>query len=149
VPRVIGQKVGTDHHGVDVFAPIVIVTIELPGCIATRPAVVDSGADSTIVPHEFLKDCGVDYLALPGSQPGIGAGGGFETRLLTARVKYRDWVVCDEIKVAAPGSKLPLVLLGRADFFTRFYVRFRWDMAPPVVDIDPLARKKVQGSPTR
>lgn len=141
MPRVVGQKVGTDHHGHDVYSPIVVITIEVPGYLATRPAVIDSGADSTIVPFEMLKDCGVDFAALPGGDAGVGAGGKFETRLLAARVKYRDWIVCEEVKVAQPGAGLPVVLLGRADFFAKFNVRFRWAMTPPVVDIDPLAKK--------
>jgi hypothetical protein len=142
VPHIVGQKVATDHYGHDVYAPIVIVTIEVPGCIATRPAVIDSGADSTIVPFEFIKDCKIDFATLSGSNMGVGAGGKFETRLLAARVKYREWVICDEAKVAQPGSGLPLVLLGRADFFAKFLVKFRWDVTPPVVDVDPLAKKK-------
>ena len=139
MPRVVAQKIGQDHHGRTVFAPIVTITIQIGPCIATRLAFIDSGADSTIVPIEFLTACKVDYKGLSGIASGAGAGGSFETRLLPATVKFREWVICDEIKVAAPGT-LPVALLGRSDFFAKFNVRFRWDMSPPVVDVDPLAK---------
>jgi hypothetical protein len=144
MPRVIGQKTGTDRKGHDVYTPIVIVTIGVGPCIATRPAIIDSGADTTIVPIEFLVDCGVDYDKLPPPPPGSkskGAGGAFESRELAARVKWREWIVTDVILVAGPKS-LPAILLGRADFFGRFNIRFRWDAIPPYVDVDPVATPK-------
>jgi hypothetical protein len=137
VPRVVGQKVGTDAAGLDRYAPVVLITIEVGGCIATRPAVIDSGADSTIVPFEFLQACGLDWNAIGVGSPSQSAGGTFESKVLKARVKYREWVVSEEIKVAEPG-RLPVALLGRDDFFAKFIVKFRWDKTPPIVDVDPL-----------
>lgn len=144
MPRVVGQKSGTDHHGRDQYTPLVIVTIETGTCIATRPAIIDSGADSTIVPIEFLADCGVDFdkLAKPATgDKSRGAGGEFDARVMPAKVKWREWLITEEIHVAGPKS-LPAVLLGRADFFALFNVRFRWDSDPPFVDVDPLAAPK-------
>jgi hypothetical protein len=142
LPRVVGQKLGHDQSlGHDVYAPIVVVTVSTAnGCIATRQAMIDSGADCTIIPFEQIKACGVEWDKLPDAGGGTGAGGKFETRILMATVKYREWVVSDRLKVAEPGS-LPLMLLGRQDFFRKFNVRFRWDMVPPVVDVDPFAKK--------
>lgn len=46
-------------------------------------------------------------------------------------------VICEEFEVAPPGS-LPIILLGREEFFTKFRVNFLWHRNPPVFDVDPI-----------
>ena len=56
--------------------------------------------------------------------------GGLETRLCSGRILYNGIVVCDSFTVAKTTS-LDAVLLGRADFFTKFVPRFLWHKNPP------------------
>lgn len=145
MPRVVGEKVWKDSDGNDVYAPIVVITAEMAvptgRCVATVKAMIDSGADSTVIPFDFLAGCRLDWSALASAGAGTGAGGLFDLRWLDARVKYREWIVTERVKVAEPG-KLPMALLGRTDFLAKFNVRFRWDLDPPVVDVDPLAKRR-------
>jgi Aspartyl protease len=116
----------------------VIVTIEANGAVGQGMALLDSGADATIVPAEALIGAGIDYASLPVAGLNRGAGGNFEARIAPARVKFREWVICDQVLVA-PAGALPAPLLGRMDFFKLFVVKFSWHRIPPTVDIDPVA----------
>ena len=136
--RVAGHKVGVDYRGRDAFAPYLTVSVEVGGCVLRLEAIIDSGADATLIPIEVLKGCPVDWDALKLAGPAGGAGGAFETRFLTAEVKYREWLIAREVRIAGPGSKLKVMLLGRQDFFRHFTVNFRWDVAPPFVELEPV-----------
>lgn len=138
MPRIEGTKVGILSDGTEIWGPVVLVTIRTDGGIVTTSAIIDSGADSTVVPCEVLAGLGVDFEKLPAGESGKGAGGAFERRPMKATLKFRDWTICEEIAVAEPG-RLPVVLLGRLDFFQRFVVRFMWHKVPPYVDVDPIA----------
>lgn len=116
-----------------------VVSLEVaPGRGLRVPALVDSGADSTIFPGEYLATLGTEFDRLPSGPESIGAGGAFEVRRCGGVVKFREWLVCEEFNVAEPG-KLSLALLGRDDFFARFVVRFNWHEEPPVLFVDPVA----------
>jgi hypothetical protein len=137
VPRIAATKAYVDQFGVDIYLPIIFVTIHFPG--GTRsvplPAIVDSGADRTVIPAALLVGSGIDFAALPSPSQSQGAGGGFETRPVDGKVRYRGWDVCEHFLVAEPG-KLNYALLGRHDFFERFSVNFSWHRSPPEFFID-------------
>jgi hypothetical protein len=101
-------------------------------------ALIDSGADRTILPGEVLAGHPtIAFDALPELKDGgLGAGGAFKIRECKGILRWREWDICDRFQVAEPG-KLEMPLLGREDFFKLFFVRFRWDRTPPIVDIDP------------
>lgn len=134
MPRVEGIQVMPG-----VFAPLLIVSIEFSSVVLEGPALIDSGADCTVIPGEILEATAHTFDSLP-PHPGtsVGAGGKFETRICQGgTVKWRKWTICDEFQVAAPGT-LPWALLGRQDFFRLFVVRFQWHRNPPFTDIDPV-----------
>ena len=134
MPRIEGQDLG---RGIP--EPVLTITI-INGNLATQgPAVVDSGADLTVVPAGIAAVVGIDFSTLPApTGDSRGAGGSFEARPVRAKIRWRQWDVCDAFQVAEPGS-LDDVLLGREDFFKRFKVSFNWGRTPPILDVDPLA----------
>jgi len=138
VPRIEGTKFVIDPGGQVIFRPIVLVAIVLPnGLRGEGPAIIDSGADMTVVPFEAILGAGIDWDKLPPGEMGIGAGGAFERRALQASIFYRTWQICDRVDVAAPGM-LGSILLGREDFFKKFVVRFAWHKTPPELFVDPI-----------
>jgi hypothetical protein len=48
-----------------VFRPIIIVAIDIGAQSIRVPALVDSGADNTLVPAAFIAPLGVDFAKLP------------------------------------------------------------------------------------
>ena len=133
MPRIAGTELVAGR-----FYPVLSVTLRLPGG-SPHPmlAIVDSGADRTSVPAEFLTGTPIDHATLP-IIPGTnaGAGGIFEARLCDCEIWYEKWKVCDRFVVIEPGKMpMPIVLLGRDDFFRRFTVSFDWSKSPPVFDV--------------
>lgn len=123
-----------------VFFPAISVALHGPGNhILSVMALIDSGADRTIIPAEVLEAIGIPYASLAlGARQGAGVGGGFETRTCSTLIlKWREWEIAREIEVAE-FRKLPLPLLGRGDFFRKFSIRFGWHRDPPTIDIDPI-----------
>lgn len=124
----------------NLYRPVLIVSLTLAGKTSKGPAVVDSGADRTILPGEIVEAFGVGFSSLPLSgENSLGAGGAFETRTGSGEVRWREYVICEEFLVAAPGT-LPFALLGREDFFKRFQVRFSWHHKPPSFQIDSVTK---------
>lgn len=128
---------------------MVAIRVELKaGPVGRMMGLMDSGADRTIFPAEALVGAGVVFDQLKPDGVGIGAGGTFETRLCEGSVYFRDWCFATEFQVAEAGH-LQQVLLGRADFFRTFVVRFMWQKAPPEIDIDPIASVKLAVAPAK
>lgn len=107
----------------------------------TLTALVDSGADRTIVPRGVVEALGVDYDKLPAVTDedgavvtGSGAGGQFELKECRGKVRWHVQTVCESFWVG-PNDAVPWVLLGRDDFFKKFDVRFQWSEEPPVMEI--------------
>jgi len=144
VPRIPATHVGVGPDGADVFRPIIIVAIEIGAQWIRVPALVDSGADNTLVPSAFVAPLGVDFATLPAGPGGLGPGGGLDVRPCTGVIRWeREKVVLmTSFLVAEPDKGPDTVLLGRADFFRRYVPRFHWDRDPPVFDLDPVSRSK-------
>ena len=141
MPHISATKVGT-VGGADIYRPIVIVRIEAGTGAIEGPALVDSGADGTLVPADILVPLGIDFSKLKKGVGGIGVGGGLETRLCKGRILYGKTVICEPTFTVAEPGKLKSVLLGRSDFFTKFVTRFQWHKIPPAFDVDPVVPKK-------
>ena len=100
-----------------------IVVYHARGRVPFR-ALVDSGADYSVLPAQFAPHLGVD-LAQCREEPCITAGG-------RGTVKIRDIPLEAEVQVlgirfamrAAFSEYAPVVLLGRDDFFNEFRVTF-------------------------
>jgi hypothetical protein len=120
-----------------VWAPIIIIGLEMNGFKVNVLAIVDSGADQTMIPYEVAKACKVPYLQLPGS-PAFGAGGEFEMRTCPATVRWLGRIVCKSVDIAPEGAQMSYALLGRADFFAKHVIRFNWHKNPPEFHIDPI-----------
>jgi hypothetical protein len=121
------------------------------GSLYNALALLDSGADHTILPAEGLAAApGMDWPSIASPiEKGTGAGGGFATKLVKGEVWWQTWKVCEEFRVAEPGSLPWWGLLGRDDFFRVFVVRFMWHRNPPEIDIDPAAAPGAGGGRKR
>lgn len=139
MPRIEGTLLRAPD-GTETHVPQVVVRVHVNGLAADLPAIVDSGADVTILPAEFLEPFGVVFDVLPPATDGIGAGGTFRIASCGATVRFREWLVTERISVAEPGH-LQVALLGRGDFFRAFTVRFQWHRDPPFFDVDPVVKK--------
>lgn len=142
MPRIPATHVGTGPDGAEIFRPIIIVAIEIGGRSIRVPALVDSGADNTLVPEEFVAPLGVDFRRLAAGPGGVGPGGDLDTRLCQGVMRWEKEkaVLMTSFMVAEPGKGPETVLLGRADFFRLYVPRFHWHKNPPVFDLDPVAR---------
>ena len=138
MPRIEGTKVGVDGLGRTVYSPIVFVHLLYGNLGLEVQAVVDSGADTTIVPAEIAAAVGVEWAQLPPGTKGLGVGGTCEMRLVDMTIKYKDWKYSGAVTIAEP-KHLPVVLLGRTDFFRYFVARFHWFKDPPEFHLDPAA----------
>ena len=82
----------------------------------------------------------VSELLANAMQPMPGAGGGFEVREISGDLTYDGTMFCSPtVGVAEPGA-LPGPLVGRADFFMRWVVRFAWHRTPPDFNVDPVKK---------
>ena len=121
--------------GGHVYMPVILVTVEFGGKGVRFNAVVDSGADSTIIPAKFLVPLGIDFAKLPLASEGGGAGGSFERRTCIAVMKWGGTELFTGFLVAEPG-KLEVPLLGREDFFKLFVTTFSWHTMPPTFTLE-------------
>jgi hypothetical protein len=144
VPRIPATHVGTGPDGAEIFRPIIIVAIEIGSMRIRVPALVDSGADNTLVPFEFVEPLGIVFDDLPAGHGGSGPGGPLDTRPCNARMIWEKEkaLLMETFIVAEPKKGPDAVLLGRADFFKAYIPRFHWHKDPPVFDLDPVIRGK-------
>lgn len=142
MPRLPATNVGTGPDGKPIFRPIIIVSIDIGGRVVRGTAVVDSGADNTLVPFDAVAPLGVDFLKLPPGPGGVGPGGTLDVRLCKGVLRWDKRVLMTEFMVAEPEKGPDAILLGRADFFTLYVVRFQWHKNPPTFDLDPVGKAK-------
>lgn len=128
----------------DVFRPIIFVEIKVGTRSIRVPALVDSGADNTLVPAPFMAPLGVDFHRLPAGHGGSGPGGNLDVRLCQGTMIWEQGkaVLMTQFMVAEPGKGPDTVLLGRADFFKLYVPRFSWHKSPPSFDLDPVPRRR-------
>lgn len=138
MPRIEGTKVTED-----LWVPLLTVRVELRhlaggSASADFTALVDSGADMSLLPAELIEACGVGWDQLDVVKtPSRGVGGSLETRACNGSLSYKRWAFADgPLMVAEPG-RVQMPLLGRGDFFAAFNVRFAWHRSPPTFDVDP------------
>ena len=132
-----------EFFGEGQFTPIVLVAMSLGGITHTYPAMIDSGASSTIIPASHLDAHGLAFEDLGAGPPAVGMGGLAETRTAPGTLTWSGVHVASELVIAHPDRQLPCILLGLDDFFRRVRVRFEWDRQPPVVHISvPRARAR-------
>jgi len=143
VPRFEGTRGGTLPDGRAVYYPILLVRVEHAGSFVDVQAVVDSGADFTMVPAEIAEVVGLPFEGLAEGGKGLSAGGAMEHRPAPGRILFDKKIVADGFLVAEPG-KLPVVLLGRDDFFRLYTVRFAWHRDPPTFDLDPATEPRAR-----
>ena len=86
-------------------------------CARIFHALIDSGADRTVVPKAVIDALKFDYDKLPPARDengdpltGVGASGDFEMRECRAKLRWRQWTVCEQFWVG-PAGAVPMVLL--------------------------------------
>lgn len=137
MPRVEGTAVGPNR-----WTPLITVSLVVVDKTFNFTALVDSGADCTILPAELVEAVGVPFSSLPKSPgSGVGAGGAFEIRVGRGDLIYDGVKFATQFSVAAPKC-LASPLLGRSDFMRLFVVRFNWHKTPPEFHIDPAVAPK-------
>ena len=103
-------------------------------------AMLDSGADESSIPANLLTVLGVKKSTLQpaGQMSGIA---NLPLPYFKAHVQmfWKNWKIADEIGVLPAHTP---ILLGRNDFFARFVVTFDWSHNPPIMDINPVAKKR-------
>ena len=136
MPRILGTSVSVGHSP---LLKVGVVTGKGNQPAQEVTAILDSGADRTVVPRSLVEALGVDYdnLKRPvdaagDAIAGMGAGGDFELRVCRGKVRWHTTVICNEFWVA----NCLVVLLGRDDFFKLFDVMFDWSAPTPYVDIE-------------
>jgi hypothetical protein len=138
MPRIPGTPFPGGHR------PIIPVTIEANGRTLPFDALIDSGADRTVVPGEFMAQFGISFASLGFSDPnpssGVGAAGGGHTRYCDGTIRWGTTILASSFQVAPPSTRPPAVCLGRNDFFRNYVVRFSWHKDPPVFDLDPIVK---------
>jgi hypothetical protein len=122
--------------GNDVWTPSIVVDLEYRGKTVRSMAIVDSGADVSLVPAELLETLGISFKDLREVLRGEGYRGSFEARQSDARLSWRGVTISESTMVVEPHT-IPCVLLGRGDFFKRFVVTFDWSAKPPRMRVAP------------
>ena len=140
MPRIPATHVGAGPDGADIFRPIIVVSIEVAAIGVRVPAIVDSGADNTLVPFELIRPLGIDFATLPPGPGGSRPGGRLDVRPCKGIMRWDagNAILMTKFLVAEPGKGPDTVLLGRADFFKLYIPRFHWHRDPPVFDLDPV-----------
>lgn len=121
--------------GPEGLLPVVQIEISARDATAWRTqAIVDSGADRTMIAAESLGRFGVVYtdLDLPRTAEAV-TGDKFEVRRLFAQASLYEHVFATALDVAEPGKfASPLPMVGLNDFFAAFDVCFIWGGASQV-----------------
>jgi hypothetical protein len=138
MPEIRGTKENRDQDqlGRDVYSPNVLVTLKFGDQQLPTNAVVDSGADSILVPAEVALQLGIEYTEITDGIKASGAGGPFQCRRKPGLTVSFMGCSFTDLLVVQPGA-LPVILLGRTDFFAAFDVRFEWYKTPPLFYLDP------------
>lgn len=124
-------------NGVIVKSPVIPLT--LSGRSSIRPEVIallDSGADLSIVPEDMAELLDLD-TSMP-SDKSKGIGGEVEVKTTKMNIELRKthetYSFQIPVQVVLGDSKLP-VLIGRAGFFDRFRITF--DQRNQVISLKP------------
>lgn len=117
----------TDKDGTLYRLPMVPVRVEHEGVSFRTAALVDSGANSTFIPYDFIEILG---LKIDGESSARGAGGLFPTYLSRVNIDVLKGVRsihtfqdC-EVQIAKDNVDIPMVL-GRDTIFEEFEITFR------------------------
>jgi hypothetical protein len=118
--------------GPGVLAPAVIVELIGPSNSLRVVALVDSGANQSVLPLDLAKHLGIPLDATKRRQ-GLGPGGSYDVFEATNVVVAR--IAGIEVKLSPVLTSSPFVLLGRSDFFSAFVVTI--DERDSVVTLRP------------
>lgn len=127
-------------RGDGVYTALVDVEFRFPGDPRTYLALIDSGADLTIISAELLPPS-IRYEDLGEAHEGKGAGCDFEFKTCQVEAWFQKWKFASFIGVIAPDTMPePTALLGRLDFMRRFTVTFDWSKDPGMIDVRAIKR---------
>lgn len=131
--------------GTVLYSPRLTVTVWFRKKSLAYQAIVDSGADNSIISAELVAALGAKWEKMTDPQQHIGAGGPFMTRHCRASLYYGSTLICDGLRVAEPGkmpAEINFLLLGRSDFFKKYIASFHWNESPPWFEIEPASPAK-------
>ncbi len=120
--------------GDGLFRPVLDIVVRIEDIQAQAPALLDSGADYSVVPWVIFEASRQSFDTL---EP-LDSDGGSSTKVIAdarwceGTIEWDGREVCTRFLVRPPEKPQPeIVLLGREDFFRRHVVRFLWtDEAP-------------------
>lgn len=109
--------------------PLVLVQTTVLGLPREFTALVDSGADATMIPAGLLAAYGIDLTTLVQNGWSVGANG---TKIpkydFLMELWHRNRRFATQVSVL---PSLPVPVLGRDDFMRAFGIHFHWDIDPP------------------
>lgn len=126
------------------YDPFVPITLFIPGIEAlTGEAVVDTGADTSLVPWEAVQSAFSSFEDLPLAPSSRGIFGSLEVRSCPgARLVWEGLEVCSDFRVAPPDSLSDgRALLGREDFLAKVVIQFNGHRRRPTFDVEILEER--------
>jgi hypothetical protein len=118
-----------------VYRPVVDIVVRIGGTTQTLRALVDSGADLTVIPTSVAEAmAGKPFEELGGVDTEMqGVCGKVPAKYIEATGTYMGRDFADHVLV----GPAPRTLVGRVDFMTVFNARFYWNREPPEFQLDP------------
>jgi hypothetical protein len=109
--------------------PLVRVQTTVLGSLRAFTALVDSGADATMIPASLLAAYGIDLSTLVQNGWSVGANGTQIPKYVFAmELWHRNRRFATQVNVL---PILPVPVLGRDDFMRAFGIHFHWEVDPP------------------
>jgi hypothetical protein len=129
--------------------PVVEISLRLGSKTVPLRALVDSGADQTIIPTQLAEAMtGQSFKELDGEEIVMeGVCGKVPAKVIPATATYGSRTFATRVMV----GPTPRVLVGREDFMAAFNARFYWGRKPPVFYVEPAdvpSTKPAQSPPT-
>ncbi len=108
------------------YSPMLPVTLQYKDKSVDVLALLDSGADTLVVPKGIAEILGIDLSGQKETVIGIGKAEAIDTTIdLILQHKYNKYHIRAEAKVILTANDSFPVLLGRADFFEAFHITFK------------------------
>jgi hypothetical protein len=134
------------------WQPVLLVDVQFRGglFLPQTNALIDTGADCSIVPGQLLELFDIPFESLDkvpqgDSDVGFGLGGaGIALRwAANSTIQFKGIAFCEAgFMVGEPGG-VPNILLGREDFLKVFDVRLALGHEPPYVEVRTRRRRHV------
>lgn len=118
--------------------PIIPLIVESPAGVRLMvDALVDTGADRTLLPVELAKKLRIDLMSLPTASLGsaLGSTASFTPFMLTCELRRAPEVLRWRAEVGFLAHAMTFCILGTKGFFEFFHLNYHWQQ--DFVDLEP------------